>query len=150
FGAGWTDEDTSCIAELRADALDRLAHRWSEALRRHADVLLALREALQDARGLAERPAAERPAEEEGRREAVAGDVVLEVDDVAGLLSAEDAALTLERLEDVAVADVRGEHADAVLPHQRMEAQVRHLGDDHQVDILRKREHREDAVSVDH
>ena len=38
--------------------------------------------------------------------EAVAGDVVVEADDVPRLLAAEDAALAPQRLEDVAVADV--------------------------------------------
>ena len=48
----------------------------------------------------------ERAAQEQRRGEAVAGDVVAQADDVPGLLAAEDAALAVERLEHVAVADV--------------------------------------------
>ena len=59
-----------------------------------------------------------------------------EVDDVARLLAAEDATLALERLEDVAVADIGRDDADPVLPHQRVEAEVRHLRDGDEIDPL--------------
>ena len=75
--------------------------------------------------------------------------MVAQVDHVPGLLAAEQRALALERLQDVAVADVGGVHADVVLAHQRVEAEVRHHGDRHLVDLLVEREDRDDLVAVD-
>ena len=60
-----------------------------------ADVLLRLRPARHHRRRLAELSAPEGAAQEEPGGEAVAGHVILEVDDVAGLLAAEDRAFAL-------------------------------------------------------
>ena len=67
-------------------------------------------------RRLGQRAALERRAEQQRGREAVAGDVVAQADDVAGLLAAEHAALALQRLEHVAVADVGRDDADRRAP----------------------------------
>ncbi len=95
------------------------------------------------------RASAERAAEEEPRHQAVAGHVPVEPDQVAGLLAAEQHALAPERLEDVAVADVGDDDADAPLLHQAVEAEVRHRRDGDAVDAEVEREHREDLVAVD-
>ena len=68
---------------------------------------------------------------------------------MTGLLAAEHAALALQRLEDVAVADVRGDDADAALLHQPVEAEIRHLGDGDEVDAEVERKHGDDRVTVD-
>ena len=91
----------------------------------------------------------ERPAEEERRGEAVAGHVVAQVDDVAGLLAAEEAVALTERLEHVAVADVRHDDLDPVLAHQLVEAEVRHHRHRDEVDAQVEREDGEDLVAVD-
>ena len=91
----------------------------------------------------------QRGAEQQRRREPVAGDVVAEVDHVARLLAAEHAALAPERLEHVAVADVGRDDADPALGHQLVEAVVRHLRDRDEVDAEVEREDRDDAVAVD-
>ena len=73
----------------------------------------------------------------------------LEVDDVARLLAAEHGALAPQRLEHVAVADVGRDDADPVLPHERVEAEVRHLRDGDRVDAEVEGEDRDDLVAVD-
>ena len=75
--------------------------------------------------------------------------MVAQTDDVARLLAAEDPALAAERLEHVAVADVGGDHADAVVRHQPVEAEVRHLRHRDQVDAEVEREDGHDLVAVD-
>ena len=72
-----------------------------------------------------------------------------QVDDVARLLAAEDAALASQRLEHVAVADVGRDDADAALLHQPVEAEVRHRRDRDEVDTEVEREHRDDLVAVE-
>ena len=83
----------------------------------HPDVLLGLRIAGHDRGQVGERAPLldDGPAEEEPGDEAVPGDVPVEVEDVAGLLAPEDAALGAQGLEHVAVAHVGGEDADAAL-----------------------------------
>ena len=66
------------------------------------------------AASLSVRPS-QRGAEEQRRREPVAGDVVAQADHVPRLLAAEHAALAPERLEHVAVADVGRDDADPAL-----------------------------------
>ena len=63
--------------------------RVTELAARDADVPLGLRVALQHRRGVGERPTLERAAEEQRGCEPVAGDVAVEIDDVARLLAAE-------------------------------------------------------------
>ncbi len=70
-------------------------------------------------------------------------------DDVPRLLAAELAAFALQRLEDVAVADVGRDHADAPVGHQLVEAEVRHRRDRDEVDAEVEGQDREDLVSVD-
>src|SRR5207302_4585696 len=69
-------------------------------------ILLRLRVGSHHRGRLRQCPALERIAEEKGRREPVTCHVVAQADDVPGLLAAEDAALAVESLEDVTVADV--------------------------------------------
>ena len=59
------------------------------------------------------------------------------------------APVALERLEHVAVADVGGQHADPVLAHQRVEAEVGHHRHGDAVDLEVEREDRDDLVAVD-
>ena len=68
---------------------------------------------------------------------------------MAGLLAAEHAAFALQRLEDVAVADVGRHNADSALRHEPVEAEVRHLRDGDEVDAEVEREHGDDRVTVD-
>ena len=54
----------------------------------------------------------------------------------------------MEGFEHVAVAHVGGDHPDAALGHQPVEAEVRHRGDDDELDLEVKRQDREDLVAV--
>ena len=81
--------------------------------------------------------------------EAVAGDVVVQVDQVARLLAAEQAALAPQRLEHVAVADVGRDHADAALLGEPVEPEVRHHRDRDELDLEIEHQDREDLVAVD-
>ena len=54
-----------------------------------------------------------------------------------------------ERLEHVAVADIGHDDLDPALPHQPVEAEVRHHGDRDQLDSQVEREDGEDLVAVD-
>ena len=65
------------------------------------------------------------------------------------LLAAELATLAVQRVEDVAVADVGGDDADAVVVHQPVEAEVGHHRDRDEVDAEREREHRQQLVAVE-
>ena len=68
---------------------------------------------------------------------------------MAGLLAAEQASLSVERLEDVTIPDVRRHDADPPLRHEAVEAEVRHLRNRDELDAEVKGEHRDDRVSVD-
>src|SRR5581483_4297510 len=149
LGSGRPDERSAAVAESGVELRDSVADGRAQLLRPDAHVLLRLRKPLEHGRRLAQPAAAERAAEEEGRHEAVACDVVVEVDDVARLLAAEDGVLAVERLEHVAVADRGGDDADRVLAHQRVEAVIRHLGDGDHVDAEVQREDGEDLVAVE-
>src|SRR5688572_22510736 len=63
--------------------------------------------------------------------DAVAGGVNGAVDDVSGLLSAEDRAPLEHHLQHVLVADVRAAKLDAVVLELLLEAEVRHHRRDH-------------------
>ena len=86
---GRPHEDAALAAELRVQALDLVADRSGQLPPRDADVLLRLRVAGITRRRIGERAALERAAEEQRGDEAVAGDVAVEVDQVPGLLAAE-------------------------------------------------------------
>ena len=75
--------------------------------------------------------------------------VVTQVDDVARLLAAEQAVALTQRLEHVAVADVRDDDLDPVVAHQLVEAEVRHHRHRDEVDAQVEREDGEDLVAVD-
>ena len=96
----------------------------------------------------------EHAEQHERRREPVAGRVVLEVDHVAGLLSAERRAGLEHPLEHVAVADVGHLDLDPVLAHEPVEPEVGHRRDDDPVARQRAvaaavdRERRDDRVAV--
>ena len=96
-----------------------------------------------------ERATREGAAKQQSRREAVACHVALQVDDVARLLGAEQAALAAQCLEHVAVADVGGDHSYAVLLREAVEAEVRHHGDRHELDVEVEHQDRQDLVAVD-
>src|SRR5918995_321634 len=55
----------------------------------------------------------------------------------------------LELLQDVAIAHRCRDDSDSVLPHQPVEAEVRHHGDRDEIDPEVDREHGEDLVAVD-
>src|SRR5581483_9871127 len=150
LGAGGADEHTARSVELAVDPLDLLRQRRRKRPpRAPRHVLRALRIPLHHRGRLGEPPPVQRAAEQQRRRETVARHVVAQADDVARLLAAEDAALAVERLEDVAVADVGRDHADAALLHEPMEAEVRHRRDGDEIDSELEREHRDDLIAVD-
>ena len=68
---------------------------------------------------------------------------------MARLLAAEQGFALAQRLEHVAVTDVRDDDLDSVLAHQLVEAEVRHHRHRDEVDAEVEREHGEDLVSVD-
>ena len=70
-------------------------------------------------------------------------------DDVSGLLAAELAALALQRLQHVAVADVGRHHPHAPFGHQLVEAEVGHRRDRDEVDAEVEGHDRENLVTVD-
>src|SRR6476646_4331188 len=149
LGPGGTDENAPLSRQFLVRSLHFREQGRGQALRRDRDVFLDLRVARHDGGGLGERPPSQRTAEEEGCGQAVAGHVVAEVDDVARLLPAEETAAFAERLEHIAVADVRDDDLDSALAHQLVEAEVRHHCDRDQVDFEIEREHRDDLVAVD-
>ena len=112
------------------------------------DVLLHLRVDGHHRRQLRKGVAAQRAAQLERGGEPVAGDVVAEQDHVTRLLSAEHAALAVQRLEHVAVADIGRHDANPAVGHQRVEAQVRHRGDRDLVDAELESEDGDDLVAV--
>ena len=75
--------------------------------------------------------------------------MAVEPDQVAGLLAAEEQPLSAERLEDVTVADVGDEDANASLLHQAVKAEVGHRGDGYPLHPEMEGEDREDLVAVD-
>ena len=64
------------------------------------------------------------------------------------LLAPENASFALERFEDVAIADGRRHNADALLAHELVESEIRHLGHGHEVDPEMRCDNREDPVAV--
>src|SRR5213078_1715984 len=93
LGAGGADEDPPRAVELRVDSLDLGEQVVGQGLRGNTYVVFRLRVARQHRRGLGKRTVSERGAQQQCGRKAVACDVVLQVDDVARLLAAEEPAL---------------------------------------------------------
>ena len=116
---------------------------------RDTHVLLGLGEARHHGDHLRQRTPVEAAAEEQRRGQAVARDMAVEVDDVPGLLAAEQRALATERLEHVPVADVGRQHPNAPVGHEPVKAEIRHRGHGNGVDAEGEREHGNDLVSVD-
>src|SRR3954470_19849501 len=148
--AGGTDEDAALAFEVCVDLLDSV----DKGLRQRAaslsgQILLDLRVALHDGGSDREGAAAERRTEEERRGEPIARHVIAETDDVTRLLAAEDPPLAVERLEDVAVADVGRDDADAAIFHQPVEAEVGHRRHRNQIDTEVQCEYRDDLIAVD-
>src|SRR5581483_6178738 len=144
------DEDASVAGELAVDGIDPRAEglgKRAAAGARH--VQHGLREVRHDGCGFREPAPPERAAEEKRRDEAVAGDVPVEPDEMAGLLAAEQRPLPPQRLEDVAVADVGRDDTNAALLHQAVEAEIRHRGDRDGVDAELESEDGEDLVAVE-
>jgi hypothetical protein len=79
------DEHTAFVSELSVQACDLGTQGGGKLLCANGDVLLRLRVLGHDGGSLGEGAAFERAAQEQRRREAVAGDVVAQDDDVAGL-----------------------------------------------------------------
>src|SRR5437899_5317994 len=147
--AGRAHQDTAPAVPGRVQPLDLVEDDLGQLPVFDPDVLLGLGPARHHGCRLAQGAALEGPAEEQAGGEAVAGHVVAQIDDVAGLLAAEDRAFALQRLEHVAVADVGRVHDDAALAHQRVEAEVRHHGDGDLLDLLVECQHGDDLVAVD-
>ena len=114
-----------------------------------ANVLLHLGERGITATASASVRALDGVAEQERGGEPVSRDVVAEADHVAGLLAAEHAVLTAERLEHVAVSDLGRDDSDPAFLHQPVEAEVRHHGHRDEIDPEVEREHGQDLVAVD-
>ena len=94
LGAGRPDEHAARARRARALTRSTASRDGrGQLLRRDADVLLACAKRGITAAASLERAAAQRRAEQQRGGEAVAGDVVAQVDHVARLLAAEDAAL---------------------------------------------------------
>lgn len=93
------------------------------------------------------------PQDLQGAEDAIARRSVISEDEVAGVLSPERITALAEGFDDVAVADGRGDHADAGLAHGFVQAEVRHHGADHRVAaefalfLQGKRAERQDAVT---
>src|SRR6476661_1802305 len=147
--AGRPHENAAVPIPVPVHALDLLEDVCRQLLVLHAHVFLALRPARHHGSRLAQPAALEGAAEEQPGGEAVPRHVVAEVDDVSGLLAAEERPFALQRLEHVAVADVGRVHGDAALAHQRVEPEVGHHRDGDLVDLLVEREDRDDLVAVD-
>src|SRR5439155_22646749 len=127
LGTGWPHEHTTVAVQLGVDGVDALAQRFRKYAAACArQILLRLGVPLHHGGGPRQRAALERAAQEEGGCQTVPRHVIAKADDVAGLLAAENRTFAVERLEDVAVADIRRNHAHALFPHQTMEAEVRH------------------------
>src|SRR5204862_3502798 len=92
LGSGGPDENSAGAVELFVDPLDLGEKVVRQTLRADSHVLLRLRIERQHGRGLGQRPAAQGGAEEQRSGEAVAGHVILQVDDVTRLLTAEQTA----------------------------------------------------------
>ena len=75
--------------------------------------------------------------------------MVAQVDDVARLLAAQQAAFAPERLEHVPVADVGRDDPNAVLFGEAVQPEVRHHRDGDQLDLEVQHQNREDLVAVD-
>src|SRR5262245_53918964 len=136
------------MAELAVRTLDLEGEVVGDVLAPHRNVLEHLGKTLQNRDRLGERSPLERGAQQKSRYEAVACDVAVQPDQVPGLLAAELAALAVQRFEDVAVADVRRDDADAVVGHERVEAEIRHRRDRHEVDSEMERQNGKDLVTV--
>src|SRR5256885_7262232 len=76
--------------------------------------------------------------------------MAVQVDEVAGLLPAEETAFAAQGLEHVAVADVRGDDAYAALLEQAVKSEVGHDRHGHELDAEVEREHGQDLVAVHH
>src|SRR5689334_4113406 len=84
--SGWPDEDSALLSHFPVHSRDLFEQARRQVFRGNRHVLLHLREAGHHRGGLAERAPFEGSAEEQRGGEAVAGHVVLEVDQMAGLL----------------------------------------------------------------
>src|SRR3954454_3248269 len=91
FRAGRADENAGTAVQRRVQSLHLLEQR-SRKRAVERQVLLHLRERRHLRCGLRERAAANRVTEKERRSEAVAGDVIAQVDDVTGLLPSKERA----------------------------------------------------------
>src|SRR4051794_9444633 len=147
--AGGTHEDPASIAELGVETGDLLPDGGREHSIADGDVFHLLGKASQVARDLGERATVECGAEQERGNQPVAGHVAVEPDQVTGLLATEDAALAAKRLEDITVADVGRDDANAIFGHQPVEPHVRHHGHGHELDVSVESEHPDDLVAVD-
>src|SRR6266566_5885556 len=93
LGSGGADEDSPRAVELLVDPLDLGEQLVREGLRGNSYILFRLWITRQHRRRLGEGAAFERGTEQQRGGEAVPGDVILQVDDVARLLAAQQPAL---------------------------------------------------------
>src|SRR5262245_23607296 len=149
FSSARPDEDSCLSVESRVESGDLIEKGLRQLLVTDGDVLLDLCEPGHHRGRLRERTTLQGPAEEQRRRQPVTGDMSVEVDDVTGLLATEYGGLAAQGLQDVPVPNVRGYHANPMLLHQPVDAEVRHDRDDDDVDFQVERKDGEDLVAVD-
>src|SRR6266536_3082839 len=125
--SGRADENPARAVKLCIEPLDLREQVVGERLRGNTYIVFRLGVARQYRRCFGEGATLERGAEKQRGGEAVAGDVVLQVDDVARLLAAEEPALPAKGLEHVAVADLGGDEPDPALLGKAVKPEVRHL-----------------------
>src|SRR5215831_5072214 len=99
LGSAGTDEHAAAPVQLLVEPIDLETDELRDLVSRHPHVRLDLGKALHLRGCRRERPALERAAEQQARGKPVAGHMVAQIDDVARLLPAEQAALAVERLQ---------------------------------------------------
>src|SRR5215212_56920 len=109
LGSRGADEDPAGAVELLVGPFDLGEQVIGDRLRANSHILYRLRVARQQSRGLSQRATVEGRTKEQRGGEAVAGHVILQIDDVARLLASEQSALGAQGLEHVAVADIGGD-----------------------------------------
>src|SRR6266508_3711554 len=149
LGSGCAHEHAAAPAEPGVQPLDLLAHARGDLLALDRDVLLCLGVARHDRRRLRKGLALYGATEQECGDEPVAGDVAVQIDDVARLLPAKNRPRRAQRLDHIAIADVSDVRLDLALLHQLVEPEVRHRSHRHRVDSEREGEDGDDLIAVD-
>src|SRR5436190_23346509 len=90
FCTGGPDEHATLAVELRINALDLVENGLRKLFPGDSDICLGLWKTLHRGGRFLQGAALERAAEEQPRRQPIAGDVIAQVDDVARLLAAQE------------------------------------------------------------